>query len=171
MTVLYKAQVTRPSLDDLFFFELVKSKNIFISPIDDTIKNSFSGCISYTFEEMISWDEVFLRKEELRPDLKYQIESNSLTKDDMIATGPKFNPFSLTYTELVEYNSWEDAMFAYQTMFPDLGLVEYDSWEDAVLTYLEFGLIDMLKKSNNTYVQEHYIDGIKVNDWIPKIKV
>ena len=159
MTVLYRAQVIRPSLDDLFFIEFVNPGDIFISPIINTVNNEigyFSECISYTYEEMIFWDEVFLRKDELRPDLKYQIESNSLTKDDMVGIGPNFNPFSLTYTELAEYNSWEDAMSAYHIMFPD---------------GIEFGIIDVLKQSNNTYVQEHYIDGIKVEDWIPKIKI
>ncbi len=161
MTVLYKAQVTRLSLDDLFFFEFlsdIQFDNHFVRPyVDITDLNEsglFSKCISYTIEEMISWDEVFLRKDELRPDLKYQINSKNLTKDDMDGIGPLYNPFSLTHTELVEYNSWEDAMSAYDTFFD--------------LTYV---IIDMLKQSNNTYIQEHYIDGIKVEDWVSKMKV
>ena len=159
MSVLYKSQVTRPSLDDLFFFEsfiALQDLSIFFTcPINDKV-DIVSGCISYTVEEIISWNEIFLRKEELRPDLKYQIRSNNLSKDDIVGIGPKFNPFSLTYTELFEYNSWEDAMLGYHNMFPD---------------DLAFEIIDKLKKSNNNFVQEHYINGIKVNDWIPTIKV
>jgi hypothetical protein len=105
VTVLYKAQVTRLSLDDLFFFEFlsdIQFDNHFVRPyVDITDLNEsglFSKCISYTIEEMISWDEVFLRKDELRPDLKYQINSKNLTKDDMDGIGPLYNPFSLTHT-------------------------------------------------------------------------
>jgi hypothetical protein len=161
MTVLYKAQVTRSSLDDLFFFEFLPGyyyNNYFIHPYLDIVDLNEAGlfpkCISYTIKEMISWDEVFLRKDELRPDLKYQINSKNLTKDDMYGIGPLYNPFSLTLTELAEYNSWEDAMSAYDTFFDR--------------TYV---IIDMLKQSNNTYIQEHYINGIKVEDWVSKMKV
>ena len=159
MSVLYKSQITRPSLDDLFFFESMVLRDLsifFTHPINDKVDIGVSGCISYTIEEIISWDEIFLRKEELRPDLKYQIRSNNLSKDDMVGIGPKFNPFSLTYTELFEYNSWEDAMLGYHNMFHD---------------GIAFEIIDKLKQSNNNFVQEHYINGIKVDDWIPKIKV
>jgi hypothetical protein len=42
----------------------------------------------------------------------------------------------------------------------------YDTFFD-----LKYVIIDMLKQSNNTYIQEHYIDGIKVEDWVSKMKV
>lgn len=152
MSVIYKARFTRPSLNHMFVHE------------DDPGNSRFPLIVPYqyilmknhSYEELISWDEVFQRKQELRPDLRYKIDFNNLTVDMMEGYGPRYNPFSLTCTEIWEYDSWEDAMTSYDNTFTD----ENIKW-----------FIDQCRKTENSYVGEHYINGVKVEDWVPKFTV
>ncbi len=155
MSIVYKAKFTRPTLNHKFFIETITDyTNYYWTSIektwsDDLIKN-------YTYEEIISWDDVFQRKNELRHDLKFIIESNNLSSTMMKGYGPSFNPFSLTLTELWEYHSWEDAMIRYDQVFTEENMRFF---------------VETCKFYENTYISEHYIDGIKVDDWISRVTI
>ena len=161
MTVVYKTQVTRPSLGDLFVYELLYGvPNIFSYQSEkpqqywQKIRVEKQGCLDAVYEESISWTEFFDRKNELRPDIKDLIESYSLS--DMIGFGPCINLFSLTHTQLLMFDTLENAKFAYDTtLFGDEQLIM------KVKTALE--------TTNNTCVHTMLVNDVKVEDWVPKI--
>jgi hypothetical protein len=163
VTVLYKAQSIRPSINDLFAFECPMVFNLFetesMAPFGKGISGwmfgkDTPGWINLTYEELISWEEIFNRKDELRPDLKNIIQYYTLT--DMGTSSPMYNPFSLTFTELWEFDSLENAKTTIDNILNDDG-------------------INILTKniilSNNIFIEKLFINGVKVDNWVPKIKI
>jgi hypothetical protein len=154
VTVLYQPSYHRSSTNDLFAFECFMFFNLFETmSIFDPIKLG-PGCIRLTYEELISWEEIFNRKDELRPDLKNIIQSYKLT--DMGTFLPVYNPFSLTFTELWEFDTLENAKTTISNIFN----------EDGVNLLTENIIL-----FNNIFTEKLFIDGVEVDDWVPKIKI
>jgi hypothetical protein len=123
-TTIYKICTTRPNIESLFNFELCakndyliadeKSLNLSnqssITTLETVLFDQPSEIIFYRYEEFISWHEIFLRRNEIRPDIKYRLDELGLFEQksvDMFGNGPKFNFLSLTHTERSEFESFE----------------------------------------------------------------
>jgi hypothetical protein len=154
VTVLYKAQSIRPSINDIFTFECPMVFNLFETKSMAPFGKDTPGWINLTYEELTSWEEIFNRKDELRPDLKNIIQYYTLR--DMGTSSPIYNPFSLTFTELWEFDSLENAKTTIDNILNDDG-------------------INILTKniilSNNIFIEKLFINGVKVDNWVPKIRI
>lgn len=118
MSIILKSKFTRISLDHLFALELrsmfprlYSCMLLFIPPDPPPLVKK------RTLGELISWQEIFQRKQELRPDLRYIINTKNFTSDIINEYDPYFNPFSLTWTEIWEYDSWDSAIEGYNQFF------------------------------------------------------
>lgn len=98
--------MVRPNLESIFFRELrddfLLNKNIDFQ--DDRL---FVQPELREWLEEISLDEIYLRQDELRPDLRLIIADikNNENFDELV---PDFNPFSLTDTRIQLFNSESD---------------------------------------------------------------
>ena len=79
---------------------------------EERVNIFFSLIEKIEYAEFITWDQIFARENELRPDLKlifnqnkylYPIENPLRTR-----TGPPYNPFSLTLTGRLTYKTFEE---------------------------------------------------------------
>lgn len=117
MPVIFKHSFTRMSLDHLFLAEYIIARSFFGTILHPIGNISFKPK-KKTNIELISWEEIFQKKHQLRPDLRHEIDSKNLTSDMMYSIDayhighrdPPFNPFSLTWTELWEYDYLNDAI-------------------------------------------------------------
>jgi hypothetical protein len=159
MTALYKKIYTKSSLNDAWFFEtnLNNPSDPFENP-----ESKFNGYISKSeiFEPTVSIDELESRKSELntiRPDLynnlfETKIEDLDFNLDYTINYLKKyniplpFNPFTTILTGVVEFDTWENLIFAYESLVT----VEVANSHKEILT-----------KINNNLVEEFYLDGVK----------
>ena len=112
MNIIYKEYITRPSLDSIFVFEfqsIMSLKTISWQNINSNTK----------YLEFITWREVIARKEEIRPDLKFCLDKLGLFNKHInlnLDDGPIFNYFSLTFTQLTEFNSIESFKHTYKSL-------------------------------------------------------
>ena len=168
MSAVYKHITTRPTLNDIFWPEVWKSTRplapaIIIPSVDGTT------VISVTAEEAITWDEIASRIDELRPDIKTWLISNTnelistpadmvffdpsktvidnfLTNPEFNGTSPSYNPFSLTLTIIHTFDSIESLARHYHTLQPSL----------TEIFNLSAGI-------NNTIIEEFYNEGVLIN--------
>ena len=147
MSIIFKSKFTRKSLNHLFALE--QDYEIYFGEYLNMKK------LHCQIEQLISWSEVFRRKQELRPDLNYYIDTYNLTIDKMKNYGPSINPFSLTWTELWEYNSWSDAIEDYNHTFT----VENIN-----------NLVYLCNLKENNYIGEFYDNDVKIENWVPNIQ-
>jgi hypothetical protein len=147
MTAIYKKIYTKSSLNDVWFFE--PSLNNLSDPLKNP-ESEFNGYISKSeiFEPTISIDELESRKSELntiRPDLDFNLDYtiNYLKKYNIPLP---FNPFTTTLTGVVEFDTWENLILAYESLVT----VEVANSHKEALT-----------KINNNLVEEFYLDGVK----------
>lgn len=164
-------QITRPSLDSQFPFEVRENAGrnwdplyIDISSSNNALSSSararFPGLTSIRLVEAITWTEVNARKAELRADIKAVIDQPDsedpsdtyinlrINNPDLYGTGPYFNPFSLTWT--------------IETTCTDLdtlkALYELDTIEHA-------GFAEALTHTGNTITERAEVDGVEVSDF------
>jgi len=159
--ILFKGRLTRPSTDDFFIWELFQ---IFPGPLREiefllksqaTKEQYPQGCINWIVEELITYQEILDRKNELRPDLRMQLPKLTYhVESGIIAPDTLCDPFSLTTTEVITFDTWENAKFAYDTTFSDENIIR---------------LKQINSICNNTITHEYFIDGVKFDNWIPKI--
>jgi len=182
MTTTCKCTITRPSLDSLFVFELNEiiektspnRRMVMIDrcPEDRTIEGIHADTIILEsklspdspkiilkrYEEFIYWNEVIVRKNELRPDIRYRLDQLGLLDNienlNAISEGPNFNPFSLTHTRNAVYETFEDWELNYNYFFNQM-------LEGQKLYYnIFFKEKDIFESSLNTVHEELYIDGV-----------
>jgi hypothetical protein len=157
MTAIYKKIYTKPSLNDVWFFE----KNFYLfGEKPEIIESKFDGFISKEEVATISVNELESRRLELktiRPDLyttlfETQIENleydldyviNHIKNNNILLP---FDAFTTTLTEVIKFDTWENLIFAYETLVTE-----------------EFVNIEKneLKEYNNVLVEEFYIDDVK----------
>lgn len=118
MSIIFKECITRPSLDSIFVFEY-DQLNIQKQIISWT---NFFGpkCLSTSYVEFITWREVIGRKEEIRPDIKYFLNKHGLFNEQQncvdLNKGPTFNYFSLFFTQVTEFPSYEIFIETYESL-------------------------------------------------------
>ena len=115
MTILFRQQYTRQSTDSLTPYELIH-KSLISTSYTPNIPNYLNyyylinrtelPFISYTQIEAISWAEVLERKNELRADLRSQIED--IPESHLTGYGPEWNPFELISTNELVCATLED---------------------------------------------------------------
>ena len=155
--ILFRGRLIRPSTDDFFIWELFpkifpNSKEIKLLIKSQPTKEEYrQGCVDWIVEELITYQEILDRKNELRPDLRMQLpELVYHVESGMIAPDTICDPFSLTTTDVITFDSWENAKLAYDNTF---------NYENII----EFKEINSI--CNNTIDHEFFIDGIKFDNW------
>lgn len=139
MPAIFKVVVTRPSLDSRFFFEdeIHPYSGTLVYPptesdYNEYLNNSGQGFIKSYYQEQISYAEIESRQQELNYDVaaefflprdqfpEYQITSLPNANPDAIPPfnwgfqgQPPYNPFSLTYTYVMEYDTEEHLLSQY----------------------------------------------------------
>jgi len=163
MTATAKLVVTRPSLNDKFYFEGSSAGETPGEQELQELYNSFgTGFITGGYEEVIPYSEIESRENELSPDLLsiFWLPRNEWYDAFRPVVGtdvnliqprdwgfhhqPPFNPFALTYTYIVTYDTMENLqVFLNSHVFPDLEDVK-----------------SMAAKFNNTV--KLYVNGVEV---------
>jgi hypothetical protein len=134
MSITVKQIVTRPSLHDLYLFEL-----FYFGEFDgDKVANSFSKFYSYT----LNWHhfqcnhkELIPQAHNLRPDIVQILESEPTTLDKFY-----YNPCSTTHEVVSIFETLEIFRNADQELFNSVNSI----------------LIELAKKTNNTFREEVY---------------
>ena len=160
--------ITRPSLNDLFWFESSDEMDwtLTIDDINDYVAYMGTGYIGTTIGESITWDEIVARQSELRPDL---LSTFLFHKDDAISlpttvrriyrpgpnNEPLFNPFSLIYTWTHEYDTLENLLASYLGVW---GSGPARTAEEEI-AYVK----NLLVTHNNTAVEKCFVDGTEVS--------
>ena len=168
MSVIYKEITTRPSVNDLFYFEGYpknSANGIFDLLIDDSSLNSknvdcvkdwpVTHVVSSVYENKITWQEILDRRSELRSDLKDTLTVEFL--NNKITTGGDyqycyFNPFSTTLISTATWNTWEDFVSDYRATYAYLST---DS--EAVISFTT--TIARAKEYNNVISEVIIVDG------------
>jgi len=173
MSAVYKRIYTKSSLDKLWFFEQTIMPTQFNNYIQDTSENITKlnlGFINYRIAESITLEELIMREEELkeiRPDL-HDIVFKSTSEDstDLSFTTTldlikkynipiPLNPFSNIYTEIFEFDNWENLITAYTELVVN---------DETFINNVKNSLVIY----NNTLVEEFYIDDVK-QDYVGEI--
>lgn len=162
MSIVLKIKTTRPSLQDKFWFEYFLDWDE--RPHVDAIEAGLAlqpGLIRATLEEHVTREEVVARRNELREDLKFiadlcmDFEPEYL--DDLLMMGfpswgadmsPPFNPFVLTHTVNLEFDTQANA----------------ENWYNNI-AYADENLqsqLDLIQTHNNTVEEHLYVDGTEV---------
>lgn len=147
MAITYTITTQKPSNDDLFWWEFATEDGVFINPALLCYFDGFDGFISRRVLSEITWEEVVSRKGELRPDIRAWLEGANV--DNAV---PVYNPFENTVSAEFTFNTIENFNQAYDTLFRNSENNE---------RYIG-GLWDgLFSNSNNTVVEEVYVDGVK----------
>jgi hypothetical protein len=172
MPAIFKMVITRPSLNSRFFFEdkiHPYSGTLHYPPTEDDytqfITSNGEGFIKAYYQEKISYAEIESRQQELNRDVaaefflprdqfpEYQVPV-SVSNANVDATmpfqwgfqgQPPYNPFSLTYTYVMEYDTEEHLQSAYN----DVKVLGFFS-----------DIINFSVASNNT--NNFFINGVEV---------
>jgi hypothetical protein len=154
MTAILETIISRPSLNDVFFFES------FINWINIVNYDKYPllmgpGFISTELEIPITWEEIERRRSELRPDLIEMLKYKKplapiLDRNVMWNIGskgePPFNPFSLTYTFRHHYETYDQLISEYNLNLKNL-LLNFKS---------------LIYQTNNTVVERCFVDGVEI---------
>jgi hypothetical protein len=166
MAVIYKEIITRPSVNDMFYFEsLGESYNFEIFDFDidpsDTLMTRSSnpyvatwplvGLVSAVYENLISWQEILTRRNELRADLK-DILTVEFLNNKISTFGSDhlcyLNPFSTTLVSTGVSDTLENFVTSYNNCVTALtDLTEYT--------------ITQAKLYNNVVSEVLIIDGVE----------
>ena len=176
MTTACKCTIIRPSLDSLFVFELTEVESTKISILDNyfsfgsqantillesKLSPNSPKIILHRYEEFITWKEILERKNELRPDLKYELDRLGLLDNienlNAISEGPNFNPFSLTHTRVATYETFDDWLLNYNWA------CDMKKNTESKFNELYPNLNRGLDAVSNTVYEKLYIDGILTN--------
>ena len=164
MTTTLETIITRPSLDDVFFFESIIEWNLtnehyLDKQYDSYIESMGSGFISTELEVPITWEEIERRRSELRPDLVEMLKykrplepfiDHHTSNSVMWVIGPKgeppFNPFSLTYKFYHHYETYDQLISGYNLNLKKL-ILNFES---------------LIRQTNNTGIERCFVDGVEV---------
>jgi hypothetical protein len=156
MSVIYRMKAERSSLNDMFWFEPEPSGISFLpkkaKEYSKGIFDNMPGFNGYVIYPTISWNEIELRKNELRPDLKEYVD-NVLHDATIDLTEMLGNPFELVSTIELNFDTIENFSDAYTKTFVE--------GEEAI----NFSnlLISFFTETNNTIVEEVLVDGVKID--------
>lgn len=159
MAVILKIKTTRPSLDSQFFFEVFLDwqNRPWIENVEAAMAMS-PGLLRATMEEHISRDEIVARRNELRPGLEFiaddcmdfEPEYHDPLQVNWPSWGadmsPPFNPFSLTHTSVMEFDTEENARNWLVNSFREEDLPNLKS---------------LLQTHNNTIQELLLVDGVE----------
>lgn len=168
MSVMYKVTLTRPNLTSLFAYEAMPSRtpepqglghySANFGFLSDAIQTGFVSC---DYAEAISWADVTSRKNELRPDLKSWYDTNSAdnfaSDTATFGTGPDFNPFSLTFTIQITYDTQEHLVAGVTKLMEKMG-------GSVATAKAEF--TQALADTGNTVLEETFDNGVKISNLI-----
>jgi hypothetical protein len=158
--VIYKVSIVRPTLAELNFIEFFYPTDSLWSPTvpglsEPGIPNETFGNVSFSYAESITWAGLNTRKSELRPDLLTEFEAVGFgtisSNTNTYGTGPRWNPFSLSWTSLLTFDDKSKALL----------------WID---TYVDPGVItNSVNATNNSIVYEELlIDDVPDTTFVKK---
>lgn len=148
MSVIIKQLVTRPSLHDLYWFELQSAANIINHLQSFNSKAIQSGVI--LSDTLSSWDSILIKKDQLRPDIIHMIDTGLV----QCVENFEYDPVSLVLRAELEFDSIDECREANQTLFDAINpaLVKVanetnnkirDEIYDESGNFLEYGLFDI----------------------------
>jgi hypothetical protein len=130
MSVILKQTVTRPTLQDFFWTEFLQTTESEL--LIDILKFRNAGIVDNP-EIPLDIDQILARKNELRPDVINQINENSVYS--LLS-----DPLLLSFVDTIIYKDIETFRQANGELFSTRGQQ----------------MIDLIKKTNNTFVQRIY---------------
>jgi len=159
MSAIYKLKITRPNLSTPFYTQ--------DSPIgdptfanDNTLLSRYAGLIFGEstlstpekdsipkYEEAITWNEVWERRNELQSSEKTLLEAtwndgdNGYTEKSQYAD---YNPFTVTNTQILVFDTLENLLTSYNSLLTD-----------ATVT----GMVNAATNANNVITEEIIVDG------------
>jgi len=166
MAVTYKQIFTKPTSNDIWFFEQgINGFAVEPGAAEDQLHPLYVGCtglLSMGYEETISWAEIVSRKAELRPDLaqiadqSYTVDINGTPVTDTYLNlmvryayrQPTHNPFVNTWTRYANFDTMENMQAGYLKYFPDAELAQLKTFLSTV---------------NNTMVEQFYDNGTEIS--------
>jgi len=147
MTTVYKIISTRPSLDDNFWFEPTEEFCILsTTAVIYNIFDHYPGFVGYKVAPAITWDEIIARKNQLRPDLRGDLDQCS---NIAVGSVPLYNPFELVSITEFEFETFDHFDTAYSDRFSDQLYVER--------------FIFLHNKTNNIMKEEVLSNGVKID--------
>ena len=155
MAILFRVQFTRQSIDSLTPYELIE-RSLITTSYTPNILNYASDdhglpFINYTQIEAISWTENLERKNELRADLRNQIENTP--NSQLAGYGPQWNPFELTSTYELVCTTQEDFTKHFDILYID---PQFDS------------TLDLCKQHNISFESDLFDNDVKVESFISR---
>ena len=146
MAGIYKQITTRPSLDHLFVQELLVDRSytkfclgFYFPYLENTPQFIKDGFIEHRFLDSITWQELEDSREKLRPDLRHQIKTSTITKfksdPTVYGIGPWLNPFVLVDTKISIFDTVENAINAYQPFISDENVKQLLSQTDNTIEF------------------------------------
>jgi len=159
MSAIYKFKITRPNVSAQFYIENGPSDQLNFANDSSTLAqyvglNLGESTLSTTgkesipkYEEVITWNEVWERRNELRASEKFLVEAtwndgdNGFTEKSQYAD---FNPFTLTNTQILVFDTLENLITTYNTMLSNDKVTE---------------LVSEATAANNVITEEIFVDG------------
>ena len=159
MSVVYKFKITRPDLSTPFYFEDGPSDQLNFANDSSTLAQyvglNFEESTLSTpgkqsipkYEEVITWNEVWERRNELQAGDKFLAEASWNDGDNGytdISQYPPYNLFTLTNTQILIVDTLENLITTYNTVLSDDKVTE---------------LVSEATAANNVITEEIFVDG------------
>lgn len=165
MTAKYIQITTRPSLNDVWLVELMQPTTTILvngAGVDRVLPAdaSYPGYVSRKYTNFVTWQELQSRFAELRPDIQQEFDKTLPQIDNpdglkllpwVIRMDPTnkwslaYSPFELTYTFELEYDTFDNLKFAY---------------ESHIIEPLVSAVKKSIKQSKNTFKEEFFDNDI-----------
>ena len=159
MSVVYKFKITRPNISAPFYSENGPSDQLNFAN-DNSIVAQYIG-LNFEestlstpgkesipkYEEVITWNEIWERRNELRASEKFLAEAswndgdNGYTERSQYAD---FNPFTLTNTQILVFDTLENLITTYNNILSNDKVTE---------------LVSEATAANNVITEEIFVDG------------
>jgi hypothetical protein len=159
MSVVYKFKITRPNTSAQFYIEDGPSDQLNFANDSSTLAQyvglnleestlSTPGKQSIPkYEEVITWNEVLERKNDLRASDKFLLEASWNDGDNGytdISQYPLYNPFTLTNTQILVFDTLENLITTYNNILSNDKVTE---------------LVSKATAANNVITEEIFVDG------------
>jgi hypothetical protein len=159
MSVLYKFKITKPNISAQFYIDSNPSDQLNFANDSSTLAQyvglnleestlSAPGKQSIPkYEEVITWNEVWERRNELRVSEKSLAEASWNDGDNGytdIYPYPLVNPFTLTYTQILVFDTLENLITTYNNILSNDKVTE---------------LVSEATAANNVITEEIFVDG------------
>jgi hypothetical protein len=159
MSATYKLKITRPDLSTPFYTQdspigestfandsSLLSRHVGLIVEESTLSTPEKDLIP-KYEEAITWNEVWERRNDLQPSEKTLLEAtwndgdNGYTEKSQYAD---YNPFTVTFTSILVFDTLENLLTSYNGILTDVTVTE---------------IVNQATNANNVITEEIFVDG------------